>query len=134
MSSRTTFLSRLIGFYCLIVALFMATHKQVILDMVTALMHNAALLFVTGLVAMACGLALVLGHNVWSGGALPMVVTLVGWASLIKGLLLLFLSPDQASGLFLGTLHYEQFFYEYTAITLVTGIYLTSMSVKARER
>jgi hypothetical protein len=26
------------------------------------------------------GLAVVVAHNVWSGGALPVVVTLVGWA------------------------------------------------------
>jgi hypothetical protein len=52
-----------------------------------------------------------LGHNVWSGGALPVVVTLVGWVALIKGLLLLFLSPEAAAGLYLGGLHYEQPFY-----------------------
>jgi hypothetical protein len=35
------------------------------------------------------GVAMVVGHNVWSGGALPLVVTPVGWLILAKGLLLL---------------------------------------------
>jgi hypothetical protein len=67
----------------------------------------------------------VLGHNVWSGGALPVVVTLVGWATLVKGLLLLFLPPGAAPGALLGSLRYEQLFYMYTGISLLLGIYLT---------
>lgn len=39
----------------------------------------------SGMVATAVGIAVVLGHNVWSGGWLPVVVTAVGWAALLKG-------------------------------------------------
>ena len=39
----------------------------------------------SGMVATAAGLAIVLGHNVWSGGALAIAVTLFGWAALLKG-------------------------------------------------
>ena len=48
-------------------------------------------LLFAGVFALIVGLAIVLGHNVWSGGAAPAIVTLVGWASLVKGLLILFL-------------------------------------------
>jgi hypothetical protein len=64
---------------------------------------------------------MVLGHNVWSGG----VVTLVGWVALIKGLVLLFLSPEAAAGLYLGALHYEQLYYLYSAVLLFLGVHLT---------
>src|SRR5688572_2614108 len=40
---------------------------------------------VNGLLALTFGSIVVAGHNVWSG--LPMVVTLVGWAQLLKGFL-----------------------------------------------
>jgi hypothetical protein len=40
------------------------------------------------------GLAIVIGHNVWSGGALPVIVTLFGWIILIRGVVLLFPSPS----------------------------------------
>jgi len=125
MSPRTTFLSRLIGLYCILVSLSMVTHKQATVEMVTALTHNPPVLFVVGMIAVAAGLAMILGHNVWSGGAGPVIVTLIGWLTLIKGLLFLFLSPEAASGFFLRGLHYEQLFYLYAAISLLLGTYLT---------
>lgn len=134
MLPRTKFLSRLIGLYCILIPLSMAVHKQAALEMVTALMHNAPLLFLVGWIAVVVGLALVLGHNVWSGGALPVIVTLIGWMSLVKGLLLLFLSPPAASEFFLGGLHYERFFYVYVGFSILLGIFLTAMSVASKER
>jgi len=125
MSPRTTFLSRLLGLYLILISLAMAAHKQATVESITAMMHNPPVLLVTRVIAVAAGLAMVLGHNVWSGGVLPVVVTLTGWLMLIKGSLLLFLSPAAASGVFLAGLHYEQFFYGYMGITLVLGIYLT---------
>ena len=125
MSPRTTFLSKLIGIYSILVSLSMITHKQATVEMVTALIHNPPVVFVVSVMAMAAGLAMVLGHNVWSGGALPVIVTLIGWWTLVKGLLFLFLSPEGASAFFLGGLHYEQLFYLYAGISLLLGIYLT---------
>jgi hypothetical protein len=125
MSPRTTFLGRLIGLYCILVSLSMLIHKQATVDVVTALLHNAPLLFLLGVITVPVGLAMVLGHNVWSGGAEPLIVTLVGWATLIKGALFLFLSPGAESSLFLGELHYDQLLYLYAGISLLLGIYLT---------
>jgi hypothetical protein len=45
-------------------------------------------------IAVTAGLAIVIGHNVWSGGALLVIVTLLGWIILIRGVVLLFLSPS----------------------------------------
>ena len=125
MSPRTTFLSRLIGLFSIFVWLPMVTHKQATVEMVTALIHNPRCCSSVGVMAVAAGLAMILGHNVWSGGALPVIVTLIGWLSLLKGLLFLFLSPEAASRFFLGGLHYEQLFYLYAAISFLLGIYLT---------
>jgi len=125
MLPRTTFLSRLIGFYSIVVSLSMVVHKQATVGMVTALTHNAPVLFVVGLITVVAGLAMVLSHNVWSGGPVTVIVTLIGWITLIKGLFFLFLSPETASWLFLGEFHYEQLFYLYTAISFLLGIYLT---------
>jgi len=125
MSPRTAFLGKLIGLYYILVSLSMLRHKQATVDMVTALVHNPPVLFVTGLLVVAVGLALILAHNVWSGGALPVIVTLFGWVTLIKGLLFLFLSPETTSVFFLGELHYEQFFYFYVGFCLLLGIYMT---------
>jgi hypothetical protein len=125
MSSRTIFLSRLIGLYCILVALSMMSRRQATVETVTALLQNPSLMFIVGVITPAAGLAMVLAHNIWSGGALVVVVTLVGWVTLIKGLSFLFLSPEVEAELFLRQLHYQQFFYMYSAISLVLGIYLT---------
>jgi hypothetical protein len=107
----------------------MVTRKQWTIETVTALLHTPPLLFLLGVMAVPVGLAIILGHNVWSGGAVPIVVTLIGWSTLAKGLLFLFLSPEAASGLFLGSLHYEQLFYVYAAFSMLLGIYLTAASM-----
>ena len=125
MSPRTAFLSKLIGLYSIVVSLSMVTHKQATVEMMQELIHNPPLLFVCGVMAVGAGLAMILVHNIWSGGALPVIVTLIGWLSLLKGLLLLFLWPEAASRFFLAGLHYEQFFYLYAAISFLLGIYLT---------
>ena len=134
MSPRTLYLGRLIGLYCILISLSMVTHKQATVDAVSALVHSPPVLFVAGVIAVAAGLALILGHNVWSGGALPAVVTLVGWLALTKGLLILFLSPEAAAGFFLGRLHYEEFYYWYCAVSLLLGIYLTYGTSRASAR
>jgi hypothetical protein len=35
-------------------------------------------MLLTSVITLVIGLALVVGHNVWSGGALPVTVTVVG--------------------------------------------------------
>jgi len=125
MSSRTVFLGRLIGLYCVVVSLAMLIRKQATVEVLTAMLHNAQLLLSLGVITVIAGLAMVLSHNLWSGGAVTVMVTLVGWIALIKGALLLFLSPETESSLFLNTLHLEQFFNVYLGSMLLLGIYLT---------
>jgi putative exporter of polyketide antibiotics len=125
MSPRTPFLSRLIGLYAILVALSMFSRGQASVETVAALLQNPSMLFVLGVVMLAAGLAKVLAHNIWSGGALVVVVTLVGWMTLIKSLVFLFLPPEMEAKLFLERLHYQQLFYFYWALPLVLGLYLT---------
>jgi putative exporter of polyketide antibiotics len=108
MSPRTPFLSRLIGLYAILVALSMFSRGQATVETVAALLQNPSMVFVLGVVKLAAGLAMVLAHNIWSGGALVVVVTLVGWMTLI-----------------VERLHYQQLFYFYWALPLVLGLYLT---------
>ena len=124
MSPRTVFLSRLIGLYCILVSLVMMAHPQATVQTLTALVHTPPVLLLAGIVALVAGLAMVLGHNLWSGGALSVVVTLVGWITLARGLLALLLSPEAEAGLLAG-LHFAQLFYLYFGIALVLGAYLT---------
>jgi hypothetical protein len=133
MSSRTRFLSRLIGLYLILFSLATAAHKEATVELMTAFVRNAPELFISGVIAVAAGLAIVLNHNVWSGGVLPVVVTLFGWLMLIKGVFLLFLSPVGTYEFLLAGLQYARFFYLYTAILLVLGVYLTYAGFAGRH-
>jgi hypothetical protein len=133
MSSRTVFLSRLIGLYCFLAALSMMIRKETIIETVTALLHDSPLMFIVGILTLVGGLAMVIAHNIWSGGAPAVVVTLVGWLTLAKGLLFLFLPPELEAEFFLSKLHYKKLFYVYTAISLVIGIYLIYEGFRSRS-
>jgi hypothetical protein len=133
MSPRTVFLGRLIGLYCILASLALAAHRQATVETMTAMIQTPPVLLLAGIIALVAGLAMVLGHNVWSGGALPVIVTLVAWITLIRGLLILFLPPRAEVGIFAG-LHFERFFYLYLGIGLVLGVYLTYSGFKASSR
>lgn len=125
MFPRTLYLARLIGLYCILMALSMFVRGQATVDIVTRLLGDAPLMFILGVITLAAGLAMVLAHNLWSGGALPVTVTLIGWLTLVKGLLFLFLSPETEAAIFLQGMHFQERFHVSATITLVLGIYLT---------
>jgi len=132
MSSRTIFLTRLIGLYCLLVIPSMVLHRQATVDWMTALLNNAALMWVLSVITLTIGLAMALAHNL--SGALPVVVTLLGWPALIKGLLFLFLPSGIESEFILSALHNPLLFYVWMAPSLVIGIYLTYGGFGSKSR
>jgi hypothetical protein len=130
MSPLTIFLAKLLGLYCIIVALAMMTRKQSAVSTVKALIGNPPLLLLVEVIGLAGGLAMIISHNIWSGGTLPAVVTLVGWLMAIRGAGLLALSPNATMKLF-EALRYEQLFYVYMGATLILGLYLTFAGLSA---
>ena len=133
MLPRTLFLSRLIGLYCILIALSMIARREATVDTVTALLQNPSMMFVLGAITLAAGLAMVLAHNIWSRGALALTVTLVGWMTLVKSLSFLFLPHEMDARLFLGQLHYRKLYFVYTAISLLLGVYLTYGGFRAKD-
>ena len=124
MSPLTIFLAKLLGLYCIVLALAMMPRRQNAVATIKALIANPPLLLFVEVIGLACGLAMIIGHNIWSGGALPVVITLVGWLMAIRGAGLLALSPAGTARL-VEALRYEQLFYVYMGGTLVLGVYLT---------
>ena len=125
MSPRTLFLSRLIGMYCIVAALSMLLRGQGFADAVTLMLRDAPLMLFVGATTLAAGLAMVLAHNVWSGSAPAVIVTVISWLTVIKGSLLLILTPETEAAFFMQELHYHEFFHFYAAISFAVGVYLT---------
>jgi hypothetical protein len=131
MTERTRFLARFIGLYCLIAALVMFMQRDAWVAAVTVAVSDPAAMLILGTVLVAAGLALVLAHNVWSGGVLPVIVTVIGWLTLAKGVMLWLLPPGVAADFYLQRLHYAQLYPVYGAVCLVIGLYLTVAGLRS---
>jgi len=127
MSRLTIYLGRLIGLFMFVISVAMLLDKESLVDIVTALLDDRALLMILGMLALAAGLAIVLAHNVWRGGVLPIVVTAIGWLILIRGLVLL-LVPSEFLVAYFQQIRFEDFYYIYAGITFVLGILLSSVA------
>jgi vacuolar-type H+-ATPase subunit I/STV1 len=125
MTTQTRFLSRLLGLFCLIAGLTMLLQRQSTVQTVTALLADRPLTYVLGVIVLFAGLAIVLVHNRWSGGAVAVIVTLIGWLTLLKGILLFTASAMDSAEFYLVQLRYAQLYFLYTAITLLLGACLT---------
>jgi hypothetical protein len=121
MSRLTVYLARLIGLFTVLLVAALLIRGSAVVE---SAMADGPLMLTYAIISLALGLAMVLGHNVWSGGALPVVVTLVGWLILAKGLLLLFLTPEPLTRLF-ERMQYGEHMYLYLAPALAIGVYLT---------
>ena len=131
--TRTVYLARLFGLFLILVAIAMGISRQTTFQTVEALVHDAPLLFTFGLILVFAGLALVLSHNIWSGGALPVIVTIIGWLTLIKGMAFLLLPPPAAVGIVVWGPAYEKFFYVDVGLVFVLGVYLTYAGFKSNK-
>jgi hypothetical protein len=121
MSRLTVFLARFIGLFTVVLVVAFLVRGSASVEAAVA---DGPVMLVYALISLATGVAMILGHNVWSGGALPVVVTLVGWLILAKGLMLLFVTPDALQQIF-DHMHYGEHYYLYLAPSLVVGLYLT---------
>lgn len=118
----TKFLAKLLGLWIVLIVLAVALNRTEAFAAINALFSDSALMFVTGTFTLVIGLAIVVGHNRWSG-ATAVVVTLCGWASLLKGLLLLALPASTQAAMNLAA-HFEQFFYGWAVAAILLGAYL----------
>jgi hypothetical protein len=134
MAKGTLFLCRLFGLYCLVIGLLMMADPRGTVQTITSLIHDGPLVFVLGVILLFAGLAMTLGHNIWSGGPAPVIVTVIGWLTLVKGLTFLVLAPAQLSDFYLLQLQFGRLYYLYALVTLVLGTYLTYLGFRGSRR
>jgi hypothetical protein len=121
MSRLTVYLARLIGLFTVLLIAALLLRGSAMVESAVA---DKPVMFTYALISLGLGLAMVLGHNVWSGGALPVVVTLVGWLILAKGLLLLYITPESLTATY-ARMQYGEHINLYLAPSLLIGLYLT---------
>jgi len=130
MSPRTIFLSRLIGLFTTVLAITMVANRDTTAASFVALVRDPAALWLAGMIGVAAGSALVLGHNRWSGGGVTVAVTAVGWIVLLKGILVLALPLRTIAALYDGLMS-PAFFSADAAFLLVLGLALAVAGFRA---
>ncbi len=87
--STSVFIARLIGPVMLVVGLAVFANPRGFRDMAEEFLASRALMFLSGLLLMPAGLAIVLTQNVWTADW-RVLITLLGWLIAIGGALRLF--------------------------------------------
>lgn len=133
MADRTIWLSRFLGSFALIVGsamLFRNADYAVTMQLIVA---SRPLLLFVGVSALAAGLAMVLAHNVWSGSAAAVIVTVIGWLSTLRGIVVLMLPSDAAAGILRGW-DFGALALFYGVVFVAVGAYLTYAGFAPKPR
>lgn len=80
--------AKLYGAVMLALGLGLLLHSAYYKKAVTEMLKDKGFILLGGMSALIIGLLLVMNHNVWEWSWV-VIVTLVGWAALVKGILLL---------------------------------------------
>lgn len=121
------FLAKVIGLYFLIACLAVLINHKPFNQMVNEYVKNKPIIFFHGLIALLVGLLLVVSHNVWIYGW-PVVITIIGWLALLKGIAHLF-APQKS--IEWGLSIYKSLEPVLFIIGLLVGLYLTYVGFTA---
>ncbi len=122
MTPLTLFLAKLLGAVLLTMAAAMAARGAAIAQTAKRMTSDPGMVMIGGATRVGLGLAIVIGHDIWSGGALPVAVTLFGWALYLSGLLLLFASPERLIAMVEG-MRLERNLPVYSLVIGLVGLY-----------
>ena len=81
----SVFLAKLLGLYLLVVALLWAVRGDVISASIREFFDSRPMMFLSGLLALAVGLAMAISHSVWELNWRGLI-TLFGYLSIAKGI------------------------------------------------
>jgi hypothetical protein len=72
----------------------MLFQKTVFMKVLNDITGNRSSLFVVGVILLLSGLSEVLTHNIWNAGFPPLVITLIGWVLILRGIVSMFVPGD----------------------------------------
>jgi hypothetical protein len=122
--ASTYFLARLIGLLLLSIGASMLFQKTVFMKVLNDVTGDRTSLFMVGVILLLAGLSVVLTHNIWNAGFLPLAVTLIGWVLILRGLLSMFVPSDGIARL-IRWAKVEELSRLYAILVLAIGAYLT---------
>jgi hypothetical protein len=130
MSPLTLYHGQAFGVICLLLCGVFPVRPKSGLDAIGSMTNSPGLLLIAGLFAMAAGVATVIGHNVWFGGALPIAVTVLGWSMPIKGTMLMAVPLDWLGASY-RVVRTPERFRLFMAVDFVLSAWLTGIAFSA---
>ena len=82
--STSLFLATLIGPLCLVIGLALLINPAAFRTLAGEFLDSPALMFLSGVITLPAGLAIVLTHNVWAGDW-RILITILGWLAVVAG-------------------------------------------------
>jgi len=116
------FLAKMLGLAYLLIGLGMFINKKFYKDVFEKMLKNEALMFFGGIMSFVAGFAILSAHNLWVG-EWYILITLFGWAALIKGVLLLVM-PNLLLSLSKSLMKSDFYLNLTSAICLILGLIL----------
>jgi uncharacterized protein YjeT (DUF2065 family) len=117
------FLAQLIGPVLIVIGVGLLLKKTEFREMATDFLSSRALIFVSGLLTLVTGLAIVLTHNVWEFNW-PVIITILGWLSVFGGVFRI-LFPDSVQSVGTSMLDKPATMTVSGAIQIVLGLWLS---------
>jgi len=117
------FLGRVLGLYMIIVGFFYLCRRDYIQKAAEHIFENDSLVIITAVISLIIGLLIVVGHNVWSLNW-TVVITILGYLSLIKGLVRLFIPHHTDKRILMKLLSRDNPIY-LGIICLIIGLFLS---------
>jgi|SRR5690606_20703907 len=122
-TAATRFCARVVGPLMLIVGAVVLARFNDMALLITAILQDGALTFITGIFTLICGLVLLAAHHHWSS-APAIAISLLGVLTIVRGITLLF-APSLLTGLVHTFLNLGPGALIAGAIALLLGAWLT---------
>src|SRR5450631_601351 len=87
--ATSVFLAKLLGPFFAVVGLSVLMNADAFRGIVKEFLKSPGLIFLTGLMTLPAGLAIVLTHNVWMADW-PVLITIIGWLGVVSGVARIF--------------------------------------------
>ena len=101
----------------------MFVRKRAFTELMPKLVENQPFIFFAGIIRIVIGLAVLVGNGPWGSTAIQTVVALIGWISLLRGIVMLLVTTEQQRRL-IEFWRKDTTFYLAVALVLVLGGYL----------
>jgi len=116
----SVFIAEIIGLAWVICGLGMLFNIKHMLKITKDFWKHDTCMYLAGVFSLVIGLLIVTSHNVWEGEPWQIILSVVGWSALVKGVILMF-SPESLKGL-------SKKFHTKNGLT-VAGVVITALGV-----